>query len=113
MKAYDSLPVSTVLPDELAALRLLAKNLRWSWRPSAERLFAGIDERLWRVCGRNPVVMLRSLSASRVAELAADDAFLARLGQEAENLAAYLQSDRWFHERTRASEDEGTSVAYF
>ncbi|WP_219820503.1 alpha-glucan family phosphorylase [Pseudoclavibacter sp. RFBA6] len=113
MKAYDSLPVSTVLPDELAALRLLAKNLRWSWRPSAERLFAGIDERLWRDCGRNPVVMLRSLPASRVAELAADDAFLARLGQEAENLAAYLQSDRWFHERTRATEDEATSVAYF
>ncbi|MGO2749247.1 MAG: alpha-glucan family phosphorylase [Pseudoclavibacter sp.] len=113
MKAYDSLSVYTVLPAALAPLRILAKNLRWSWRPSAERLFAGIDESLWRSCGRNPVVMLRSLKASRVAELAADSTFLARLAEEAADLAAYLESDRWFHTHTRGTEDEGTSVAYF
>ncbi|PPG35171.1 alpha-glucan phosphorylase [Pseudoclavibacter sp. RFBG4] len=113
MKAYDSLSVSTVLPPELAPLRTLAKNLRWSWRSSAERLFAGIDEQLWRACGRNPIVMLRSLPASRVAELAADPEFVARLGHEAEDLSAYLDSDRWFHKHTRGTADEATSVAYF
>lgn len=113
MKAYDSLSVSTVLPAELASLRTLAKNLRWSWRPSAERLFAGIDEQLWRSCGRNPVVMLRSLSATRVAELAADDDFLARLAEETQDLSAYLESERWFRKHTRDTEDAATSVAYF
>lgn len=113
VKAYDSLSVSTVLPPELAPLRTLAKNLRWSWRSSAERLFAGIDEQLWRACGRNPIVMLRSLPASRVAELAADPEFVARLGHEAEDLSAYLDSDRWFHKHTRGTADEATSVAYF
>ncbi|WP_424467788.1 alpha-glucan family phosphorylase [Pseudoclavibacter helvolus] len=113
MKAYDSLPVSTILPRELGELRVLAKNLRWSWRPSAERLFADIDEQLWRSCGRNPVVMLRSLPASRVTQLAEDHEFLERLRREAEDLAAYLESERWFHQHTHGSEDAATSVAYF
>ena len=113
MKAYDSLRVAPVLPAVLEPLRILAKNLRWSWRPETERLFESIDRDRYRSAGRNPVILLDTIPASRAQELANDAEFLHRLQVELEELDAYLGLDRWFHKQTRSSEDATTSIAYF
>ena len=113
MKAFETLTVAPILPTPLAQLRDLAKNLRWSWRPETERLFASIDETAYRDCGRNPVELLDSLPASRVNELAEDPDFLHRLQTEVEELDSYLEADRWFHKQTRDSDDAESCIAYF
>ncbi|KAB1653433.1 glycosyltransferase family 1 protein [Pseudoclavibacter chungangensis] len=113
MKAYETLTIAATLPTVLEPLRTLAKNLRWSWRSEAERLFESIDPELFDRSGRNPVVLLDSLPASRVAELEADAEFLARMHHELEDLESYLSVERWFARTTRDSADAKTSIAYF
>lgn len=113
MKAFDTLTVAPILPSPLAQLRTLAKNLRWSWRPETERLFEHIDPVRYAECGRNPVVLLDTVPASRINELASDIDFLHRLQTEVEELDSYLELDRWFHKQTRDSDDADTCIAYF
>lgn len=113
MKAYDTLTVAPVLPEPLLPLRDLAANLRWSWRQEAEQLFASMDPELWRASRRNPIVLLNSLPASRVEELAGDEEFLHRLQQEIEDLDSYMSQELWFAKRTREGDDAEVSIAYF
>ena len=113
VKAFDSLNVQTVLPEQLQPLLTIAKNLRWSWRPQSERLFRSMDDHLWRQTGHNPVLLLKQLPASRLEELAHDSDFLHRMAQELEELESYLEVDRWYAKQTRGTEDAATTVAYF
>ncbi|CAG7845407.1 Glycogen phosphorylase [Pseudoclavibacter triregionum] len=113
VKAYDSLTIAAVLPDSLAPLRTLAKNLRWSWRAEAERLFESIDPELWESTGRNPIVLLQRLPASRIAELERDEDFLHRMQTELDDLDAYMNGDRWFEKAAREQGDGDTAIAYF
>lgn len=113
VKAYNSVNITNVVPEALAPLETLATNLRWSWRAEAESLFESIDPELWSSTGRNPVLLLRSLPASRLEALAHDDDFLRRLKLESEDLENYLAQDRWFAKQTRGAEDAETSIAYF
>ncbi|MGO1544376.1 MAG: alpha-glucan family phosphorylase [Gulosibacter sp.] len=113
MKAYDSLEVTPLLPESLQPLQTLAMNLRWSWRDEAHALFRGIDPLLWRTTGHNPITMLKSLPASKVAELEKDTEFLHRMQQELEDFEAYSSLDRWFKKQTAGTEDAETTVAYF
>ena len=67
VKAIRRFTVRAVLPDSLASLEELAMNLRWSWHPETTDLFAQIDPALWRECGADPIRLLGSLSAERLA----------------------------------------------
>ena len=72
MRAIRRFTVRTVLPDPLAPLATIATNLRWSWHPETQDLFARIDARLWDEVGQDPVRLLGEVSTQRWAELAAD-----------------------------------------
>ncbi|MGO2111754.1 MAG: alpha-glucan family phosphorylase, partial [Pseudoclavibacter sp.] len=113
MKAFETLTVAPILPTPLAQLRELAMNLRWSWRPETERLFESIDADAYRACGRNPVMLLETVPASRITELATDDDFLQRLQNEVDDLDSYLAQGRWFTKQTRNTDDASTCIAYF
>ena len=58
-------------PRPLAALGDLAGNLRWSWHPETQDVFAGVDPELWESTGRDPVRLLGAVSRDRLDELAA------------------------------------------
>ena len=108
----------TVLPQSLAALDELALNLRWSWHAPTRDLFAGIDTQLWDEVHGDPVRLLGSLSPERLAELAADDAFVARTRELAADLRTYLGDERWYQGEQRRRESTGApalpaSIAYF
>lgn len=113
MKAYDSLNVTPLLPEALQPLQTLAMNLRWSWRDETHELFRSIDPALWTKTGHNPITLLKSLRASKVRELAQDEAFLHRMQQELEDFESYCELDRWFKKHTSGSEDADTTIAYF
>ena len=66
------------LPPRLLGLTHLANNLAWSWNRDARTLFRQIDETLWGQLRHNPILLLKYVSAERLASLAADPAFCAR-----------------------------------
>jgi len=83
------------LPQELAHLRTLALDLRWSWSHVADALWEHIDPVLWRRT-RNPWLILQTVGAARLRELAAEPRFRALLEElERERQAAH-GSPAWF-----------------
>ncbi len=83
------------LPRELAELRLLALDLRWSWSHAADRLWRTIDAELW-LHTRNPWLILQTVSLRRLEQLAADEDFRQLLRQLREEQVAALGGNTWF-----------------
>ncbi|MFI1963739.1 alpha-glucan family phosphorylase [Streptomyces pathocidini] len=110
MKAIRRFSVRPVLPEPLRPLSELARNLRWSWHTETRELFRAVDPEGWAAAGGDPVRLLGSASASRLAELARDDGFLRRLAAAAEGLDDYLVGPRWYQ---AADPDLPAAVAYF
>ncbi|MBB6629271.1 alpha-glucan family phosphorylase [Nocardioides sp. KIGAM211] len=110
MRAIRRFTVRPVLPVALAALGELAGNLRWSWHPETQDVFAAVDPDLWESTGRDPVKLLGAVSRSRFEELAADAAFLETLRGARAGLEAYLTNDRWFQKKMS---DGPRAIGYF
>ncbi|HET6257087.1 MAG TPA: DUF3417 domain-containing protein, partial [Pseudonocardia sp.] len=47
MRALRRFTVRAQLPASLAPLQTLATNLRWSWHPPTQDLFAALDPEAW------------------------------------------------------------------
>ena len=90
------------LPEPLAPLAAIAYNYRWSWTPGGPELFASVDKRRWELCAGNPVRLLQEVHPDRLARLAGDDAFRARLSTVEQALAAAL-----------APAADGAPIAFF
>ena len=90
MKALRRFTVRPQLPPPLQPLGALIRNLRWSWHPASQDLFADIDRELWARFEGDPLKLLGAVSVSRLEELAADEAFLARMHGLAADLDHYL-----------------------
>jgi starch phosphorylase len=73
--------VFPTIPEPLAFLETLSRNLWWSWKKEAEELFRRIDPRLWENSGRNPILFLTQIDSARLEDLARDDSFLAHMQQ--------------------------------
>ncbi len=84
------MPHALQLPESLQALHTLAYNLKWSWTPSTQELFAQINPTLWQESRSNPIEVLKNTDASQLAKLASDDSFVAKVNAEYEALEAYL-----------------------
>ncbi|MEV6204440.1 alpha-glucan family phosphorylase [Streptomyces sp. NPDC051771] len=109
MKAIRRFTVRPVLPDTLRPLAALARNLRWSWHEPTRALFDSLAPE--GLAGADPVRVLGALEAPRLAALAADRDFLARLATAAEDLDGYLRRPRWYQER--GAGDGPAALAYF
>lgn len=111
MKALRRFTVRAHLPERLAALGELATNLRWSWHPPTQDLFAALDPRRWQEMGHDPVRMLGEVPAARLDELAADPDYVGRVDAAAADLREYLVAPGWF--QRRAGEEGVRGIAYF
>ena len=96
MRAIRRITVRVTLPEPLAALHGLMLNLRWSWHGPTADLFASIDPAAWEASGGDPIAMLSALPSARIAALAADEDFLARLGEAERDLRQYMSEPRWY-----------------
>ena len=54
VRAIRRFTVRPVLPEPLQALGELAGNLRWSWHPETQDLFASVDPEAWEAVGPRP-----------------------------------------------------------
>ncbi len=110
MRAIRRFTVRPVLPEALAALGTLAGNLRWSWHPPTQDVFAAVDADVWHATGHDPARLLGAVDAARLDELASDADFLERLAAAGDDLDRYLAEDRWYQ---RSGGDGPRAIAYF
>ncbi len=109
VRAIRRFTVRPLLPPALAPLGELAANLRWSWHPETQDVFAAVDADLWASSGHDPVRLLGGVPAERWDELAADEGFVQRLGEVRADLEAYLTEPRWYQ---RLSEGRAPDAAW-
>ncbi len=109
VRALRRFTVRARLPEPLAPLGDLVMNLRWSWHAPTLDLFQTLSPELWASSNHDPVAMLGEISAERLAELAADPAFVQRLSTTSTDLRAYLEQPRWYQQQS----DVPDCVAYF
>jgi glycogen phosphorylase len=109
VRALRRFSVRAQLPAALAPLQDLATNLRWTWHGPTQDLFAAVDETAWRRGGGDPVRLLGEVSPGRLAALAEDDAFVARVREVADDLRSYLSEPRWYQGR----QDLPAGIGYF
>jgi starch phosphorylase len=102
----------SVLPEALARLPELARNLWWSWHPEARELFDTIARAAGHAHADNPLRLLATLEPARWQALAADRQFVAMYTRV---LAAFDRAlageDAWFPAHAPANAD--LPVAYF
>ena len=85
------------LPKELLALADLALDLRWSWSHAADTLWEHAAAELWSLT-RNPWLILQSISAERLEQLAADSDFVAMLADFHDSHEKTLAMPSWYEQ---------------
>ncbi|MGO4255208.1 alpha-glucan family phosphorylase [Marmoricola sp. RAF53] len=113
MRAIRRFTVRPVLPAALAPVLELVTNLRWSWDPATQDVFAAMDPDAWEAAAHDPVKLLGALSAERLDELAADPEFLASLAATHADLGEYLRGDRWYQKLPADGGERPRAIAYF
>lgn len=101
---WKKLFVESNIPEKLAPLKELSKNIWWVWNVEARELFESIDAEIWEKCAHNPVLLLEKVSYQRFLELENDRSFLTKMDSVYGQLRQYLQ-DR--------STPNGPRIAYF
>ncbi|MGH8966588.1 MAG: DUF3417 domain-containing protein, partial [Actinomycetes bacterium] len=113
MRALRRFTVRAQLPGTLAPLETLATNLRWTWHPPTQDLFASLDERTWQAVNGDPVRLLGEIPTERLTALATDEAVVSSTRALAEDLRHYLEEPRWYQQRREALLTLPSSIAYF
>ncbi|HYE02841.1 MAG TPA: alpha-glucan family phosphorylase [Phycisphaerales bacterium] len=103
------------LPDALAPLARIAYDLWFSFSRTAQDIFREIDPERWEHSGHNPVAVLAGLGPDRIARLAADRGFAARVAELAVEHAALLGARARCHPESGEPEaaPRGFQAAYF
>ncbi len=113
VRAVRRFTVRAHLPESLAALGTLATNLRWTWHPPTQDLFAAVDPDLWSEVGGDPLRLLAEVPAERLRQLAADEDFLSRARAVDDDLRRYLTMPRWYQQRQDEGAELPSAIAYF
>ncbi|MFC5996627.1 alpha-glucan family phosphorylase [Pseudonocardia hispaniensis] len=113
MRALRRFTVRAQLPRQLVSLQALATNLRWSWHPPTQDLFAHLDPQAWERVGHDPVRLLGEITTARLAELAADAETVVTVHELADDLEAYLREPRWYQNEREDDPSLPAAIGYF
>jgi starch phosphorylase len=110
MRPIVTFTVAGKLPEGLSRLTELCLNLYWTWNPTIREFLRSIDPELWHATNHQPLKMLQRLSASRLEQLASDEAFLEQYRRALGELDRYLEGQNWYGDRSLQSDNV---IAYF
>ena len=79
MKNFQTFQVHPNIPENLAFLEVLSRNMWWSWKKDAIDLFRRIDPAIWVESGRNPIAFLAKIPQGRFEQLSNDDGYRVHL----------------------------------
>ncbi len=94
MNILGRLTVLPELPESIARLDELARNLYWTWSPEVRALFRRLDPALWESSGHNPVMVLRDVPQARLDQAAADDAYREEVALAYASFRSYMNQPR-------------------
>ncbi|QDU67878.1 alpha-glucan family phosphorylase [Engelhardtia mirabilis] len=97
--------------DLRTRLEVIARDLLWTWTPSAQALFAQIDPLQWEATKQSPLGVLGRVNPERFAALEADRGYLARVKAVEAERAAYYRAKTW-HAREAKGARRRMQVAY-
>lgn len=101
---WKKIIVESNVPELLEPLKVISRNLWWSWNDDARKLFEEIDPEIWEQTAHNPILLLEETSLERFSELEADMSFILRMKEVEARLHQYLKERK---------ELLGPKVAYF
>ncbi len=113
VKALRRFTVRPQLPPALQPLGDLIRNLRWTWHPASQDLFAEIDPDLWRRFGGDPLKLLGAVPVTRLETLAEDGPFLERMHSLSGDLRHYLDDPRWYQQQLVDGATLPRAIGYF
>ncbi|MFW5756352.1 MAG: alpha-glucan family phosphorylase, partial [Tangfeifania sp.] len=87
---WKKIIVESHLPENLAPLREISKNLWWVWNSNARDVFQYIDSEIWEACEHNPVVLLDKVSYKRFKELEKDQQFMSKMHHAHDEFRKYM-----------------------
>ena len=96
--------IESHLPETLAPLRELSKNLWWVWNNNARELFNYINSEMWEICSHNPILMLEEVNFKRFQQLENDEKFISQMHN------VYGEFSRYLEERQNPN---GPQISYF
>ncbi|MDR0421162.1 MAG: alpha-glucan family phosphorylase [Prevotellaceae bacterium] len=96
--------VQPEIPNTLAALSEISKNMWWCWNQKAIELFKYIDRETFTKTNRNPIALIDTISSKRYQELEKDDEFVKQLN------AVYKRFKEYMAEKKHTTEPQ---IAYF
>lgn len=99
---WKQLVVKSMLPEKIASLQEITRNLWWTWNYEAIEIFEYIDNELWETL-KNPILLLEKVSYDRLNELAGDPVFLEKLSKVSKDFKEYMEKPF----------NEEASIAYF
>jgi starch phosphorylase len=111
MRPLRTFAVQPSLPPELAGLKELAFNVRWSWRGEVREVFRRLDARLWETTSHNPVAMLGQIDQQRLDAVVRDPGFTEQLRRLVEQLHEDLARPGWWAEKFGPA--DRPKIAYF
>lgn len=91
MNHLQTFQVIPALPEPVAFLETLSRNLWWCWHFSAIGLLRRIDPRIWNETGRNPLAFFIRIHPDRWKELSRDESFLAHLNRVKDTFEKEIQ----------------------
>lgn len=107
-----SLEINPKIPEKLARLNDLARDLWYSWDKPTRSLFARLNPKLWSLVGHNPVVFLRRLEQKALDEAARDHVFLTNYSGVLSSYDTY-QREPAYGPYAEDMHKNGDLVAYF
>jgi len=109
---FGKIKVTTALPEKLAGLGEISKNLWWSWNNEAIDLFRQIDLSLWEKLEHNPVRFLQEVSLTKLEEKLNDKEFMRHYEKVMKDFISYQNAnDTWFSKNYPSFKDE--QIIYF
>jgi starch phosphorylase len=88
--------VKPKLPASLRPLEEIARNLWLSWNYDAVQLFLRLDYDIWMDSHQSPLKTLGMVSQERLAQMAADDSYLAALHEVHARFQRYRKGETWY-----------------
>ena len=89
-----TLPPTPTLPTPLQALERLSWNYWWSWSSDGAGVYRDLDAELWDECEHNPRMLLSRVSEYRLAEMATDPVYVARIRKLADQFDEYMANSK-------------------
>ncbi len=109
MSVTDRFGTELTLPEPLAPLQDLARNLWWTWDPQAGYIFRDVDPARWDEVRHNPLALLTTVTEHRLCALAADELFLTALRKVHARFRAHMTAGK----DATDNDLDGRRVAYF